>query len=524
VGVDPITVEGRVSGNDADLAPYQAYAPLPARIGGRVHFDLAVALPPVAEGRATVRGRAAASLIDVRDGERTVMRVERAQATGVDIDWPRRVAVRDLTLQRPWVLLERDQGGALTLRALLSPRAPDGSGPGGPAPSASAPIRPRPASSGGSTVPITVDHLVVADGGARTVDHRVAPPIALDTQRLTGRIDGLSTDPSAKPARLDMAGRVGADSDLALRGTVGSLGGPLRLDMSAELRGFAVPRTNPYLVQQVAWEARSGWLTTSVRCRIDGDALDAKTDILLSQLEVARAGGGDGAQARIGLPLGMIVALMKDRRGDIRLSLPVGGRLTDPRFDMSEALWSTVRNVAVKAITAPVSWIGRVQVGSDSRIQRVEVDPIPFAPGSATLAAEAQEQVARLAAFLEQVPGVRLSLMPAVSSQDRAALEEKTRQPADGPAPEKKTADKGPSKTDLADLAARRLEAVREGIKKAGVDSGRLKVAALSPAEGVEGRVEVDLVEPEDPGPPGRPGFLRRLLGQTGSDGRPVPN
>jgi hypothetical protein len=220
----------------------------------------------------------------------------------------------------------------------------------------------------------------------------------------------------------------------------------------------------------------------------------------------------------------MIVALMKDRRGDIRLSLPVGGRLTDPRFDVSEALWSTVRNVAVKAITAPVSWIGRVQVGSDSRIQRVEVDPIPFAPGSATLAAEAQEQVARLAAFLEQVPGVRLSLMPALSSQDRAALEEKTRPPADGPAPEKKTSDKGPSKTDLADLAARRLEAVREGIKKAGVDSGRLKVAALSPAESAEGRVEVDLVEPEDPGPPGRPGFFRRLLGQTGSDGRPVLN
>src|SRR4030095_14520546 len=177
---------------------------------------------------------------------------------GVDTDWPRRVAVRDVTLQGPWVLLERDQGGALTLRALLSPRAPDGSRPRGSTPSASAPVRPLPASSGGSTIPITVDHLVVADGGARTVDHGVAPPIALDMQRLSGRIDGLSTDPRGNPARLHMTGRVGADSDLALRGTVGSLGGPLRLDMNAELRGFAVPRTNPYLVQQVGWEARGG--------------------------------------------------------------------------------------------------------------------------------------------------------------------------------------------------------------------------------------------------------------------------
>ena len=36
--------------------------------------------------------------------------------------------------------------------------------------------------------------------------------------------------------------------------------------------------------------------------------LDAKTEILLSRLQVARASGHDEAQARIGLPLGMIVA------------------------------------------------------------------------------------------------------------------------------------------------------------------------------------------------------------------------
>jgi hypothetical protein len=507
VGVDPFTAEGQVTGRAAEVAPYQAYIPLPARIGGRVDFDLAVALPPLEEGRATVRGRAGASSLDVRDGERTVMRAERVQATGVDVDWPERVAVRDLSLRQPWILLERDQRGALVLGTLLTPRTANGSAPSGSAPS------------GGAAVPITVDHLRVEEGGVRTVDQRVAPPFALDTQRLTGRLDGLSTDPAARPARLEMAGRVGADSSLALRGTVGPLGGPLRLDMSAELSGFAVPRTNPYLVQQVAWEARSGSLTTSVRCRIDGDALDAKTEILLSRLEVARAGGPDEAQARIGLPLGTIIALMKDRRGDIRVSLPVGGRLSDPRFDVSEALWSTVRNVAVKAITAPVSWIGRVQVGPNSRIQRVDVDPIPFAPGSATLAPDAQEQVARLAAFLDQVPAVRLALTPVVSSQDRAALEEKAPEPADGKVREKKK-----KIGDLADLAARRLEAVREGIKKSGVDGGRLQVAAVSATESAEGQVKLDLVEPEDPGPPGRPGLLRRLLGRAEPGDRPGLN
>jgi Mrp family chromosome partitioning ATPase len=48
-----------------------------------------------------------------------------------------------------------------------------------------------------------------------------------------------------------------------------------------------VPRTNPYLLNGVAWEARNGWLTTNIECRIDGDNLRAKADVLLSRQNLA---------------------------------------------------------------------------------------------------------------------------------------------------------------------------------------------------------------------------------------------
>src|SRR5262249_59075333 len=102
------------------------------------------------------------------------------------------------------------------------------------------------------------------------------------------------------------------------------------------------------------------------------------------------------------------------------------GKLSDPRFDLSEAIWSTIRNVAVETITAPVSGIGRVRVDSDSRIERIDVDPIPFAPGQAALSPEAQEQVTRVAAFLNQTPEMRMGLTPIVSAKDRAALRRRT--------------------------------------------------------------------------------------------------
>jgi hypothetical protein len=523
VGVEPLTADLRITATGLELEPYRAYVPATAHVSGRADLDLAVVLPPSSPEGASVRGSAALSRLDVRDQERTVVRIERAAATGLDVEWPRRAAVREITLQRPWILLERDEAGALPLPGLLV-RDAAGASAGGKDRSVAGN-----GNGGAFSLPVAVGQLVVEDGGARVVDRSLSPPFAVDLQQLAVRLAGLSTARAGKPAQLELTGRAGAGSLLTLHGTIGPLGGPLRLEVSGDLRDFAMPRTNPYLLRQVGWQVRDGWLTTSIRGRVDGDALDAKTDIRLSRLQLARGGSADAAHTRIGLPLGTIVALMKDARGDITLSLPVGGRLRDPRFDLGDAIWSAVRTVAINAITLPVSWIGRVRVGADSRVERIEVDPIPFEPGAATLTPEGQEQVTRVAAFLAQLPEARLALTPVVSSRDLVELK---RQAVDG-AIDRATRDGGgppaaaagrlfqerlPGRTPpagldairaalvesqslpadvAAGLATRRVEAVRDMVRKAGVDPARLRETQRG-EEGAAGggQIKVDLDTP----------------------------
>jgi hypothetical protein len=528
LALDPFAADLRLAVKDAELAPYQPYLPTPARISGRADLDLAMSFPASSEGGATVRGTAALSRVDVRDGQRTVMRIERAAATGLDVEWPKRAAALELALQRPWILIERDETGALALRSLL------------PSPTTSP--RGSAANTGhdGRAIAFALERVVIDDGGVRVVDRANSPPFALDLHRLAARVEGLSTV-SARPVRVDVTGRPGPGANLELHGTVGAIGGPLRLDMTADLRGFGIPRTNPYLLSEVGWEATGGWLATNLSCRIEGDALDAKTDIRLSRLELAR-GTHDEAQARIGLPLGLIVALMEDSRGDIHVSLPVDGRLRDPHFDFSEAIWSAVRNVAIKSITGPVSWIGRVQFSPDSRIERIEVNPIRFRPGTATFTRDGQEQVARVAEFLRQAPAARMGLTPVVSSEDVAALrrhaleadiervtDEARISPDEAAARLYQERFRGRSLPDTAEavraalaedeaispaavrgLAAQRMEMVRAVVKQAGLDPGRLpEKAPLVQGQG-EGEVKLDVAEPESPRrpPPQRREFL----------------
>jgi hypothetical protein len=68
VGLDPVSADVRVTAQNAELAPYQSYLPTAAHVAGAADLDLAVVVPSLAETRATARGRAALSRVDVRDG------------------------------------------------------------------------------------------------------------------------------------------------------------------------------------------------------------------------------------------------------------------------------------------------------------------------------------------------------------------------------------------------------------------------------------------------------------------------
>jgi hypothetical protein len=416
--------------------------------------------------------------------------------------------------------MERDERGALALRSLLTAGRNDSAAPdratGGEKPTSG----PAPA--------ITVALLTVEEGGARVVDQSITPQFAVDLRHLALTAEGLSTGPGA-PAHVDLKGQAGGGTVLALRGTVGPLGGPVALDLSGELRGFDAARVNPYLSHYVAWEAAQGTLGVRIQGRVKDDGLDGRADVQLSRLQVVRTPSSGPAASGGGLPLNVLVALMRDSRGDIRLAFPVGGQLSDPRFDFREAIRSAIRTVALNTIALPVSWIGRLRVGQDSRIESVEVDPIQFNPGSAELTPDGRAQATRVAAFLGQVGEVRMALTPVVSDRDLAVLRRRAAEtaiervasgggvsaetaaaqlfrerlpgrlvPAEPEALLTALADTEASPAHAPALAARRLETLLTALKEAGVARARLVEAPPAErADSTAGMIELNVLEPD---------------------------
>jgi uncharacterized protein involved in outer membrane biogenesis len=550
----PVKADLKVRLKDADLSAYQRYIPISAPLAGRAETDLAVVVSMDGALQATATGRAAVSRLTLGPPKDPVVSIEQANVTTIDVRWPTQIKIARVQVRKPWALIERSKDGTLPLRAMFAaptnelkqtaaparetkqktaPAAdaakkqdvapsPPAKKEVAAAPQAKPSAKPQPPKTA-----IDIGEIVVEEGFARFIDRTAEQPYTEELSRLAMSIKGLSNAPGKK-GTLTLQSVIGATGAFSLQGEIAPLGETLWLDLDGELRDFAIPRVNPYANALLSWIARDGQLATKVHFKLDGDKLDATTEIVVGRLDLVQASDDDKAKDKIGLPLGLIVALMKDARGEIRVKVPVSGSLSSPEFSLSEAIWTAVKNMIVNVLAAPFRAIGRLFTSGD-KITGFAIDPVRFEPGSAEITGPMGEQLGKLHGFLGNSPFVRLSLSSVVSDADFTALKTQevtariqAYQRAQNikeltPAAQRYFRQRFPNinppetvevivaalrdveprpEAQTQKLAARRVEVVRERLTSAGTDAKRLEAAAKSPAADAkgDGRVEFSVV------------------------------
>lgn len=541
VTLKPVKADLKVLLKDGDLSAYQRYIPVSAPLAGRADADVAVTATMDNDLRASARGKMTVRRLAIGPSGAPLVSVEQANASAIDVRWPEQIKIGQVQIRKPFALVERDKDGALPLRAVFSP-------PGTPKPAApsaapaatpvalktaappaqdKAAVKPPPAAAQKKAA-IDIADIVVDEGNARFIDRTGEPPYTEELSRLAVKITGLSNAPGKK-GKLQLQSVIGATGALELHGDIAPLGETLFLDLDGELRDFAIPRVNPYTTRLLSWIAKDGRLGTKVHFGLDGDKLDVRSEIVVGRLDLVKASEDDQVKDKIGLPLGMIVGLMKDTRGEIRINVPVSGSLSSPQFSLSEAIWTAVKNVLVNVLAAPFKLIGRMFTSGD-KITGFAIDPVEFEAGTASLGDTADGRVKQIGEFMRNSPAIRLSLSPVISDSDVLAL--KTQEVTarlqryqrdqkigdfnnaaqryfrqafpDKKAPENVEGivavlrDGEPTPSEAAQkLSARRLDVVRERLSSTGTEPKRLETAektAPGDTKG-QGRVEFSIAQ-----------------------------
>ncbi|HEY7651857.1 MAG TPA: DUF748 domain-containing protein [Methylomirabilota bacterium] len=431
VRVDPVDVSLALTTRDAPIEPYRAYFPFPASFSGRFSAETQNRVR-IVNGKLTAlsRGRSWATDLAVKepDGKDAPLRLQRLQIDGIDFAWPTHARVARILLKQPVGEVDRAADGTMNVQKLFTP-APKPSAPASPAPPPKPPEPATPAGAGSKspglleTMELHFKEIVIEDGYTRFLDHTTQPPFSEDISKISLVVKDLSNKPS-QHASLAMQAVVGGDSTMDIRGEMSGIGAPTYVNMVGELKKFALPAANPYMDALLAWIIRRGELTTKLEYKIEKDQLDARNDILVGNLKVAPSRASDEVKKRIGLPLGLIVALIKDGDGNIHVNVPITGTLTDRKFDFSDAIWTAVRNVIINILKAPFRAIGGLFTSGD-KIDEIRVDPVVFAAGSAVLSPELERQTVRVGDFLRRAPYVGLTLNSVTSPADVEVLKER---------------------------------------------------------------------------------------------------
>jgi len=265
--------------------------------------------------------------------------------------------------------------------------------------------------------PIRIREVRIESGQMNFSDQFIQPNFAADIKDLDGTLTGLSTDPNSS-AKVDLKGEVGEFSPVTIAGEVQFFAFDRHTNIGMKFENIPLPIFNPYSGRFAGYNIAKGSLTTDLQYLIEDRKLEAKHHIRIDQLEWGEA---TESKEAVPLPVKLATSLLKDVDGVIDLNVPVNGTLDDPKFRIGPIVWQIIKNILVKAVTAPFRLLGSLFEGAE------DAQFVQFAPGEATLDPAAAEQMNALAKGLAQKPEIKLDVpIGVVEELDRPALVDRT--------------------------------------------------------------------------------------------------
>jgi hypothetical protein len=266
------------------------------------------------------------------------------------------------------------------------------------------------------TFPIRIREVRIERGRMNFSDYFIQPNFSAEVQDLGGTLTGLSSAYDSR-AKVQLAGKLEEFSPVSITGELQPFAFDHYTDIGMKFENIALPIFNPYSTPLAGYNIAKGKLTTDLHYRIENRKLDAQHKIRVDQLEWGEA---TATQGEATLPVKFATSLLKDRDGVINLDVPIGGTLDDPSFRIGPIVWQVIKNIIVKAVTAPFALLGSLFAGAE------DAQFIDFAPGEATLDAATAERLGALAKSLAEKPELKLDVpIGALPDVDRPALAER---------------------------------------------------------------------------------------------------
>jgi uncharacterized protein involved in outer membrane biogenesis len=319
---------------------------------------------------------------------------------------PFSLAIKDVALNNAYARVTVEKDGKLNLQHLMSTETAQKTGSEAQAAPPPAPATPPPASTGAAvpTTPggkqvkigaVTIQNMTLAFS-----DNHLKQGFSTTFYNLGGSISGLSSE-EQRFADVDLRGNLENHSPLRITGTINPLRDDLFVDLKVSFSDIDLSPVTPYSGTFLGYTVDKGKLFLDLKYRIEKKSLTAENKVFIDQFTFGKKVESDKAT---NLPVRLAIALLKDRKGEIHLDMPLSGRTDDPKFSVWGVLLDMLKNLLVKAATSPLTLLQSAFSGKE------DFSTVRFPAGSSHITPPEEAKLLKLAEALRDRPGLDLDM------------------------------------------------------------------------------------------------------------------
>jgi len=233
---------------------------------------------------------------------------------------------------------------------------------------------------------IQIGSVVVKNGRSSFRDESVTPLFETAISDMEMNLTDIAQTEEARP-KLEFGAKIGP-SPLTVSGIVNPVITPIYSDLVISMVGLEMVPLSSYTNKYLAYPIEKGRLNADVTFHTENWDLNASNKFFIEQMEL---GPKDKRPDAPNIPVKFGLALLQDNNGNLRLSLPIEGRLDDPNFRIGGIIFQAIATLFVKALASPFTLIGSMFGGGE------EMDFIAFKPGEHTVNASGAKKLETVA-------------------------------------------------------------------------------------------------------------------------------
>lgn len=237
---------------------------------------------------------------------------------------------------------------------------------------------------------------------------------------------------------------------------------------------FSLHEVSPYIEDALGFQVLSGQLDSTADIVVKDAILDGQTEIFLRGTKFSSKTSVKSESDVIGktaVPLNVALGMLKDKKGNIELKIPLGGDIEDPSFGVHYIIGLVVKKAVMGQAKkhlintfVPYGQVLSVAMAAGSYALKVRFEDLTYAPGQLELNEAQLDFTNQFAALLKDKKSLQVNICPTSVPQELALANDQALSQE--------------QKQELLNIAKKRADTFKQAAIQKGVESSRLLICS----------------------------------------------